>query len=157
MTRLVLDASAVVAALCSPGRGATLVVLEAVRLGVVQLVVCDEAEAEYRRAVEHARVRRYARVADRQGFVGALCDTALRVRPSTASLDLWHPADAVYVRAAIAGDAPVVLSFNVRHFLPPPVPNVRAPRHPMRVQVADVTVMEPRLFLPMLRPMLREG
>lgn len=151
MRRLVLDASAVVAALCSPGRGATLVVLEAVRLGLVQLVVCAEAEEEYRRAVEHARVRRYARVADRQGFVTALCTAAVRVRPSATALVLWHPADAVYVQAAIAGGAPVVLSFNVRHFLPPPVPNARAPRHPTQVEVEGVTVMEPRLFLPSLR------
>lgn len=151
MRRVVLDASAVVAALCSPGRGATLVVLEAARLGLVQLVVCDEAEEEYRRAVEHARVRRYARAPDRQGFVTSLCSVAVRVQPSTTAVAVRHPADAVYVQAAIAGGAPVVLSFNVRHFLPPPVPNARAPRHPMQVEVAGVTVMEPRLFLPRLR------
>ncbi|HSM91911.1 MAG TPA: PIN domain-containing protein [Anaeromyxobacteraceae bacterium] len=151
MKRLVLDASAVVAALCSPGRGATLVVLEAARLGLVQIVVCDEAEAEYRRAVEHPRVRRYARLADRQGFVSALCDGGMRVRPSAEPLHVWHSADAVYVQAAIAGGARTVLSFNVRHFLPPPAPNVPAPRHPVRVEVAGVTVMEPRLYLPALR------
>ena len=57
MKRLVLDASALVSAVCSPGGGAILVVTEAIRLGLVQLVVSDEAEAEYRRAMEHARVR----------------------------------------------------------------------------------------------------
>jgi predicted nucleic acid-binding protein len=149
--RLVLDASAVVAALCSPGRGATLVVLEAARLGLVQLVVCREAEEEYRRAVEHARVRRYARVADRQGFVEALCAAAVRVRPSATAVVVWHPADAVYVQAAIAGDAEAVLSFNVRHFLPPPLPNAPRRRHPMQAEVAGIAVMEPRLFLPRLR------
>lgn len=150
MKRLVLDASAVVAALCSPGRGATLVVLEAARLGLIQLVVCDEAEAEYRRAVEHERVRRYTRVDDRQGFVGAICDAAIRVRPSDTPLTVRHEADAVYVRAAIAGGATIVLSFNVRHFLPA-APAAQGPRHPMQVEVAGVTVMEPRLFLPTLR------
>jgi predicted nucleic acid-binding protein len=149
--RLVLDASALVSAVCSPGGGAILVVMEAVRLGFVQLVVSDEAEAEYRRAVEHARVRRYARTADRQEFVTAICAGAERVRPASVSLPVRHAADAVYLQIAIAGHAPVVLSFNVRHFMPPLAPNERREKHPRRAEIAGVVVMEPRLYLPLLR------
>jgi predicted nucleic acid-binding protein len=149
--RLVLDASALVSAACSPGGGAILVVLEGVRLGLVQLVISDEAEAEYRRAMEHERVRRYARVADLQKFVTAICGVAERVRPAAGSLTVRHPADAVYVQIAIAGHAPVVLSFNVRHFMSPLAPNEKREKHPRRAEVAGVVVMEPRLYLPDLR------
>jgi len=149
--RLVLDASALVSAACSPGGGAILVVLEAVRLELIQLVVSDEAEAEYRRAMEYGRVRRYARTPDLQGFVTEVCATAERVRPAPVKLPLRHAADAVYIGIALAGRAPVVLSFNVRHFLPPLNPNEKREKHPRSAQVAGVVVMEPRLYLPELR------
>lgn len=151
MKRLVLDASALVSAVCSPGGGAILVVMEAARLGLVQFVVSDETEAEYRRAMEHDRVRRYARTPDRQELVSAICGTADRVRPAAVALQIRHPADAVYVQIAIAAHAPVVLSFNVRHFMPPLVPNEKREKHPQRAEVAGVVVMEPRLYLPALR------
>lgn len=151
MKRLVLDASALVSAACSPGGGAILVVMEAVRLGLAHLVVSDEAEAEYRRAMEHARVRRYARTPDRQEFVAAVCAAAERVRPAHVTFPIRHPADALYVQIAIAGRAPVVLSFNVRHFMPPLTPNEKREKHPHRAEVAGVVVMEPRLYLPALR------
>ncbi|MGB8931539.1 MAG: PIN domain-containing protein [Anaeromyxobacteraceae bacterium] len=154
MKRLVLDASALVSAACSPGGGAILVVMQAVRLGLVQLVVADEAEAEYRRAMEHERVRRYSRVPDRQAFVTALCAAAERVQPAPIPLPIRHPADALYLGIALAGLAPVVLSFNVRHFLPPLAANERRERHPRRAEAAGVSVMEPRLYLPELRDAL---
>ena len=128
-----------------------LVVLEAVRLGLVRLVVSDEAEAEYRRDMEHERVRRYSRTLDRQGFVTQVCATAERVRPASVELTTRHPADAVHVRIALAGRAPVVLSFNVRDFLPPLKPRERRERHPVRAEVAGIVVMEPRLYLSELR------
>jgi len=67
--RVVIDSSVVVAALVTPNpESASRVVLAAVAAGAVEMVITDELEAEYRRAVEYSHVKRYSAKVDRQGW-----------------------------------------------------------------------------------------
>jgi predicted nucleic acid-binding protein len=78
--RVVIDSSVVVAALATPNpESASRVVLAAVAVGLVELVITDELEAEYRRAVEYPQVRRQAPRVNGQGFIDAIVATADRV------------------------------------------------------------------------------
>jgi len=116
--RVVIDSSVVVAALATPNpESASRVVLAAVAAGVVELVIADEPEAEYRRAVEYPQVRRYAAKVDRQGFVDAIVATAERVEAiSAAGAVPTDPGDDKVLAAAFAGRADFVLTLD-RHLL----------------------------------------
>jgi putative PIN family toxin of toxin-antitoxin system len=116
--RVVIDSSVVVAALATPNpESASRVVLAAVAAGLVDLVITDELEAEYRRAVEYPQVRRYAAKVDRQGFVDAIVATADRVEVDSAVGAV--PADQgddKVVGAALAGRAVFLVTLD-RHLL----------------------------------------
>lgn len=116
--RVVIDSSVVVAALATPNpESASRVVLAAVAAGIVELVITDELEAEYRRAVEYPQVRRYAAKVDRQGFVDAILATAERVEAGSAAGAVpADPGDDKVVAAAIAGRAEVLVTSD-RHLL----------------------------------------
>jgi putative PIN family toxin of toxin-antitoxin system len=116
--RVVIDSSVVVAALATPNpESASRVVLAAVAAGVVNLVITDDLEAEYRRAVEYPRVRRYAAKVDRQGFVDAIVATAERVDAGSAAGAVpADPGDDKIVAAALAGRADFLVSLD-RHLL----------------------------------------
>lgn len=116
--RVVIDSSVVVAALATPNpESASRVVLAAVAAGVVDLVITDELEAEYRRAVEYPQVKRYAAKVDRQGFVDAIVATAERVGPAAAAGAVpADPGDDMVVAAALAGRADFLVSLD-RHLL----------------------------------------
>jgi putative PIN family toxin of toxin-antitoxin system len=116
--RVVIDSSVVVAALATPNpESASRVVLAAVAAGLVDLVITDEVEAEYRRAVEYPQVRRYAAKVDRQGFVDAIVATAERVEPAAAAGAVpADPGDDMVVAAALAGRADFLVSLD-RHLL----------------------------------------
>ena len=116
--RIVVDSSVIVAALTTPNpESASRVVLGAVAAGAVQLVITDEVEAEYRRAVEYAKVVRYAAKVDRQGFVDAVVATADRVVAGTAAGAVpADPGDEKIVAAAVAGRAGFIVSLD-RHLL----------------------------------------
>ncbi len=116
--RVVLDSSVVVAALATPNpASASRVVLEAVAAGVVELVITDELEAEYRRAVEYPQVRRQAARVDRQRFVDAIVATAERVEAGSAAGAVpADPGDDMVVAAALAGKAEFLVTLD-RHLL----------------------------------------
>ena len=116
--RVVIDSSVVVAALATPNpESASRVVLAAVAAGAVQLVITDEMEAEYRRAVECQHVRRYAAKVDRQGFVDSIVSTAERVEAGSAAGAVpADPGDDKVVAAAFAGRAAFVVTLD-RHLL----------------------------------------
>lgn len=116
--RVVIDSSVVVAALATPNpESASRVVLAAVAAGLVDLVITDELEAEYRRAVEYQQVRRYAAKVDRQGFVDAIVATAERVEAGSAAGAVpADPGDDKVVAAALAGRADFLVSLD-RHLL----------------------------------------
>ena len=116
--RIVVDSSVIVAALATPNpESASRVVLGAAAAGAVQLVITDEVEAEYRRAVEYPKVVRYAAKVDRQAFVGAIVATAYRVvAGSAAGAVPADPEDEKIVAAAVAGRAGFIVSLD-RHLL----------------------------------------
>lgn len=116
--RVVIDSSVVVAALATPNpESASRLVLAAVAAGLVDLVVTDELEAEYRRAVEYPQVRRYAAKVNRQGFVDAIVATARRVEPESAEGAVPDdPGDDEVVAAALAGRADFLVTLD-RHLL----------------------------------------
>jgi len=116
--KVVIDSSVVVAALATPNpESASRVVLAAVAAGLVDLVITDELEAEYRRAVEYPQVRRYAAKVDRQRFVDAIVATAERVEPTpTPGAVPKDPGDDMVLAAALAGRADFLVSLD-RHLL----------------------------------------
>jgi len=116
--RLVVDSSVIVAALATPNpESASRVVLAAVAAGVVELVITDELEAGYRRAVEYPQVRRYAAKVDRQAFVDAIVGAAERGEASSAAGAVpADPGDDQVVEAALAGRAAFVVTLD-RHLL----------------------------------------
>jgi putative PIN family toxin of toxin-antitoxin system len=116
--RVVIDSSVVVAALATPNpESASRVVLAAVAAGLVELVVTDELEAEYRRAVEYPQVRRQAARVNRLGFVDAIVATADRVEagPAVGAVPA-DPGDDMVVAAALAGRADFLVTLD-RHLL----------------------------------------
>ena len=137
--RVVLDSSVLVAALATPNpASASRIVLAAAAAGVVRLVVSDDLEAEYRRAVEYPRVARCAPRVDRQAFVSTLMDTAERIEPEAAAGVVPSDADDDKVMAAaFGGAAEYVLSLD-RHLL-----DLRRCR--------GVKVLTPGAFLDVLR------
>ncbi len=112
--RIVIDSSVVVAALTTPNpESASRVVLAAVAAGAVELVITDELEAEYRRAVEFPQVRRYAAKVDRQAFVGAIVATAERVEAGSAVGSVpADPGDDKVVAAALTGRAAFLVTLD---------------------------------------------
>jgi len=116
--RVVIDSSVVVAALATPNpESASRVVLAALAAGAVELVITDELEAEYRRAVEYSQVRRYAAKVDRQAFVDAIVAAAERVEASSAAGAVpADPGDDKVAAAAVAGRAAFVVTLD-RHLL----------------------------------------
>lgn len=116
--RVVIDSSVLVAALTTPNPvSASRVVLAAAAAGAVQLVVTEELEAEYRRAVEYPKVARYAAKVNRQKFVSAVIAVAVKVEGAVAAGAVPNdPADDKVVAAALGGGAEVVVSLD-RHLL----------------------------------------
>jgi uncharacterized protein len=116
--RVVIDSSVIVAALATPNpESASRVVLAAVAAGAVQLVITDELEAEYRRAVEYPQVRRQAARVDGQGFIDAIVATADRVEAGSAAGAVpADPGDDMVVAAALAGRAAFLVTLD-RHLL----------------------------------------
>lgn len=116
--RVVVDSSVVVAALTTPNpESASRMVLAAIAGGAVELVITDELEAEYRRAVEYPQVRRYAARVDRRRFVDALVATAERVEAGPADGAVpADPGDDKVVAAALSGGADSVVTLD-RHLL----------------------------------------
>ena len=112
--RVVIDSAVVVAALATPNpASASRVVLEAVAAGVMELVITDDLEAEYRRAVEYPKVRSRAARLDRQGFIDAIVATAERVEADTASGAVpADPGDDKIVAAALAGEAEFLVTLD---------------------------------------------
>ena len=112
--RVVIDSSVIVAALATPNpESASRVVLAAVAAGVVELVVTDELEAEYRRAVEYPQVKRYAAKVDRQNFVDVIVATADRVEAGSAAGAVpADPGDDKVVAAGLAGRAAFIVTLD---------------------------------------------
>jgi predicted nucleic acid-binding protein len=137
--RIVLDSSVLVAALATPNpSSASRIVLAAAAAGVVRLVISDDLEAEYRRAVEYPRVARCSPRVDRQAFVSKILDAAERVEPGAAAGAVPSDADDDKVMAAaFGGAARYVLSLD-RHLL-----DLRESR--------GVKVVTPGAFLDVLR------
>lgn len=125
-----LDSSILVAALATPNTAfASRTILAAAATGAVRLVITDELEAEYRRAVEYPRVVRYSAKLNRQAFVSAVVAVAVRVEGGEAAgVAPGDPADDMVMAAAFGGRADFVVSLD-RHLLGPgEVRGVRVPR-----------------------------
>jgi putative PIN family toxin of toxin-antitoxin system len=116
--RTVLDSSVLVAALVTPNpASASRIILAAAAAGAVRLVVSDELEEEYRRAVEYPQVVRYSAKVNRQAFVSAVVAVADRVVPDEAKgLVARDPADDMVLAVAIGGRADWVVSLD-RHLV----------------------------------------
>lgn len=116
--RAVLDSSVLVAALATPNpTSASRVILAAAAAGAVRLVLTDELEAEWRRAVEYPRVVRYAGKVNRQAFVSAVVAVAERVEAGRAlGVVVRDPADDMVMAALFGGRAKFVVSLD-RHLL----------------------------------------
>jgi putative PIN family toxin of toxin-antitoxin system len=116
--RVVLDSSAVVAALVTPNpASASRVILAAAAVRLVRLVITDQLEDEYRRAVEYPQVLRYSARVNRESFVSAIVAVADRVPAGEASgLVTSDPADDTVLAAAIGGRAGWVVSLD-RHLV----------------------------------------
>jgi len=112
--RVVVDSSVLVAALATPNpESASRIVLRAVAAGAVQVVLTDELEAEYRRAVEYPQVRRYAPRMGRQAFIDAVVATAERVAGGSALGTVpADPDDEKVVAAAQAGNAEFIVTLD---------------------------------------------
>ncbi|MGB8931813.1 MAG: PIN domain-containing protein [Anaeromyxobacteraceae bacterium] len=127
MTRLVVDASVVVTAICSRWRrrgGGTrppssAIVLRMVHLGLAESLVSDEIEAEWRRVVEYDYPRKMAPARQRRAVVEALVRASRRVSPATmAGAVPGDPSDEIYVAAAGAGGATHLLTWDEGHLTP---------------------------------------
>jgi predicted nucleic acid-binding protein len=127
VTRLVVDASVVVAAICSRwvrqkvGRRppSSAIVLRMIHLGLAECLVTDEIEAEWRRVVEYDYPRKVAPEAERRAVVEALVRASRRVEPAPAPGAVpGDPSDAIYVAAAIAGDATDLVTWDEAHLTP---------------------------------------
>lgn len=127
MTRFVVDASVVVAAICSrwvrTRRGArppsSAIVLRMVQLGLSESLVSDEIEAEWRRVAEYDYPRKVAPARQRRAVVDALVRASRRVSPATMSGAVPRdPSDEIYVAAARAGGATHLLTWDDAHLTP---------------------------------------
>lgn len=112
--RVVVDTSVIAAALTTPNpHSASRVVLAAAAAGAIQLIITDELEAEYRRAVNYPGVVRYAAKVDRRAFVSAIVAAAERVAavpwPGAVPSD---PGDDMVVAAALGGKAEFVVTLD---------------------------------------------
>ena len=116
--RAVLDSSVLVAALATPNpASASRVILAAAAAGALRVVLTDELEAEWRRAVEYPRVVRYAAKVNRQAFVSAVVAVAERVEAGSArGAVVRDPLDDMVMAAAFGGRAKFVVSLD-RHLL----------------------------------------
>lgn len=127
MTRLVVDASVVVAAICSRwvrtkgGRRppASVIALRMISLGLAESLLTDEIEDEWRRVVEYDYPRRVAPVSRRRRVVQALVAASTRVAAAPiAGAVPGDPSDAIYVAAAVAGSATHLLTWDEGHLTP---------------------------------------
>ena len=139
--RIVLDSSVLVAALATPNpASASRVILAAAAAGAVRLILTEDLEARYRRAVEYLRVVRYAAKVNRQNFVSAVVAVAERVDEGDAGgAVLGDAEDDKVIGAALGARADVVVSLD-RHLL-----ELR--------EVCGVRVLRPGDFLRELRAM----
>lgn len=127
MNHLVVDASVLVAAICSRwsrqkgGRRppASAIVLRMIQLGLAESVVSDEIEAEWRRAIDYDYPRKVAPPSQRRAVVEALVLASRRVDALPAPGDVpADPSDAIYVAAAKAGQATHLLTWDEAHLTP---------------------------------------
>jgi predicted nucleic acid-binding protein len=127
VTRLVIDASVVVAAICSRwarGRGgrrppSSAIVLRMVALGLAESVVTDEIVAEWRASSEYDYPRRVASARSRRAIVEGLVEASRRVTAADSSRRVpADPSDAIYVAAAVAGGATHLLTWDEAHLVP---------------------------------------
>ena len=132
VTRLVVDASVVVTAICSRWRrrgGGTrppssAIVLRMVHLGLAESLVSDEIEAEWRRVVEYDYPRKMAPARQRRAVVEALVRASRRVSPATmAGAVPGDPSDEILRRG------------GGRRWRDPPAHLGRGPPHPARREV----------------------
>jgi predicted nucleic acid-binding protein len=78
--RTVLDSSVLVAALVTPNpASASRIILAAAAAGAVRLIVSDELEEEYRRAVECSKFVRNSAKVNRRAFATAVVELRRRV------------------------------------------------------------------------------
>lgn len=127
MRRLVIDASVVVAAICSRwerrsgGRRppSSAIVLRIVSLGLAESLVSDEIEAEWRRVVDYPYPRKVAPRKVRQAVLGRLLGVSRRVDAGKADVAVpADPSDAIYPAAALAGGATHVITWDEAHLVP---------------------------------------
>jgi predicted nucleic acid-binding protein len=116
-TRIVFDASVVLAAVLTPNRrSASCLLVEAVGTGALILVVSPPLLAEYRRTVEERRSD--AQIKDPLGLVLDLAAAAELVEPVPVQAVKADPSDDVYLGTALAGRAAYLATFDRRRLLP---------------------------------------
>ena len=126
--RVVLDTNVVVSALLSPHR-VPAQLLDLVLAGELGLLADDRIVAEYRAALQRPRFGFSAEDVDRVLDAIAARAEAVVARPLTVSLP--DRDDLPFLEVAVAGHADVLVTGNLRHFVPTRgshVVPVRAPR-----------------------------
>jgi predicted nucleic acid-binding protein len=125
--RFVIDASVLVAAICSrwerDGRGrrppASAIVLRMLSLGLAESLVSDEIEAEWRRVVDYDYPRKVASRRLREAVLTKLLRVSRRVDGSPVDVSVpADPSDAIYLAAAMAGGASHVVTWDEAHLVP---------------------------------------
>ena len=116
MTRAVVDANVVIAAMMNPaGRPAELI--NQVGIGYT-LVWSPPIVAECHRVVDYAKIKPRLRVDDAHGFINLLADAALIIESELPEIEAVKddPSDDIYVSTALVGAARWVVSGD-RHLL----------------------------------------
>ena len=127
MRRLVIDASVLVAAICSrweSQRGvrrppSSAIVLRMVSLGLAESLVSDEIEAEWRRVVDYDYPRKVAPPRVRHAVLSKLLRVSRRVGGAPVNVAVpADPSDAIYLAAALIGGASHLVSWDEAHLVP---------------------------------------
>jgi uncharacterized protein len=133
--RVVLDTNVIVSALLSGG-GTSDMVVQLVLQGAATLLIDSRIQAEYDEVTSRARLG--LSDAERRTLLDVLAQIAEPVIARPLRLSLPDLDDRLFVEVAVAGRADVIVTGNVKHFVP-------------RRGALGVAVQSPRQFVDAMR------